>query len=112
MIIVTGYRHLVRLPEFADARTLAPILTHLEDRAMVADLLLARAGGPRPTITIGTELGGDPFRDCALVTCGGSTPDASVIGVFGPTRMDYPAIVATLGPIGSALDSRDDTLRG
>jgi len=95
--VVIGSRlALLDQPEFHDPERLRDLLAALEQReAWIAalDRVLGQAG---VAVTFGGEVDQPALRRCAVVTapCGGDgTHPVGLVGVLGPTRMDYGRVV-------------------
>ena len=85
-----GQTNILKQPEFRDARRAEPVLSALQRRDVVAELL--HDGGPAPVrITIGAEHRREEIRDCSVVAATyyvGGRP-AGELAIVGPTRMRY-----------------------
>lgn len=85
-----GTANILKQPEFRDARRAEPVLSALERRDVVAELL--HDGGTAPIrITIGAEHRREEVRDCSVVAATyyvGGRP-AGELAIVGPTRMRY-----------------------
>jgi heat-inducible transcriptional repressor len=105
-----GLPELMALPEFADADSVRPLMTVLEDGLTMLDSLsdVMRARSDL-TVRIGhenrlRELGGMSL----VATRYGTGSLDGVVGVIGPTRMDYPRTIAA---VKSAADGLTDALK-
>lgn len=91
-LVVEGRSWLLAQPELRDR--LEELMAALEERKRILGLLDKAAAGDRgPLVIIGRE-GGDDFKGCALITSpfrGGGAHGQ--IGILGPTRMDYQAMI-------------------
>jgi len=98
IVIHDGVRNLVRQPEFAEASRLHQVLEVLEESRYLAVLLQQLASDSGLQIVIGSENEMRQLRSCTLVltTYGPSSRIRGVLGVVGPTRMDYPQVVGRL----------------
>ena len=90
-------------PEFADPERMRGMLSALETHERLVEVLgqvLEREG---VTVSLGDDLAEPGLRDCAMVAvpyghAGGGSQDGEgralgVIGVIGPSRMDYGRII-------------------
>ena len=82
-------------PEFRDPARLRELLTALETRERmieILDQLLAERG---PGVAFGDEIGEPALRHCALVIApyGEAGAPAGVVCVLGPSRMDYARVI-------------------
>lgn len=56
------------------------------------------------TVRIGRELAIEDLRDLSLITTGYQLGKrAGSLGILGPTRMDYPAVISTVAEVASTL---------
>jgi len=105
-VFLGGTANILSLPEFQDVEKLRLLLKLLESEASVFGLLEHNAPGAGVHVTIGAENAASEMQGCSLVTAtyslsGGGT---GILGVLGPTRMDYGRVVALLGLAGYHLD--------
>lgn len=98
LVLHDGVRNLVRQPEFADAWRLHQVLEVLEETRYLASLLQELVGDSDTQIVIGSENNASQLRSCTLVltTYGPTHRLRGVLGVVGPTRMDYGQVVGRL----------------
>jgi heat-inducible transcriptional repressor len=88
------------VPNLAGANfhtNLRPLLEALEEQVVLMRLL-GEAAGDDVTVRIGQENTADGFQSTSLVASGYGPSGASAasLGVVGPTRMDYPATIASV----------------
>lgn len=70
----------------------------------VAEPLLPRPGPNAMTVRIGRELALEDVRDLSLIATGYTLGNRSgALGVLGPTRMNYPAVMSTVAEVASTL---------
>jgi heat-inducible transcriptional repressor len=97
-----------RLAESFDAvETVRSVLSILEQQLVVVTLLrdvLDRG----LSVAIGTEHGYEPLASCAVVVAPVSAGDneTGVVGLLGPTRMNYPQALAAAHVVSSELSER------
>jgi heat-inducible transcriptional repressor len=98
MVLHDGVRNLLRQPEFAEASRLQQVLEVLEETRYLAGLLQELVGDSDTQIVIGSENQTAQLRACTLVltTYGPTRRVRGVLGVLGPTRMDYGQVVGRL----------------
>lgn len=92
---------------FDAVETVRSVLSILEKQLVVVSLLrdvLDRG----LSVAIGTEHGYESLASCAVVVAPLSpdSPGAGVVGVLGPTRMDYPRALAAAHVVGERLGER------
>ncbi|HEX7097433.1 MAG TPA: HrcA family transcriptional regulator, partial [Acidimicrobiales bacterium] len=83
------------------------VLDLLERQLVVVSLIrdvLARG----QNVSIGTETGVEPLRDCSLVVAPYEVDGQRVgtIGVLGPTRLNYPQALSTVAVVSRRLGDR------
>lgn len=109
-----GTQNIMRQPEFQEPIELQNLIAMLEDEDFVVHLLEDRnvdtpsGAASRATISIGREHRIGKAERCSIVTARyqiGQT--VGTIGIIGPTRMDYPRMVALVESM-AALLSRSD----
>src|SRR6266487_3411821 len=98
LVLHDGLRNLLRQPEFAEAWRLQQVLEVLEETRYLAALLQQLVGESDMQIVIGSENRTTQLRSCTLVltTYGPTRRIRGVLGVVGPTRMDYGQVVGRL----------------
>jgi heat-inducible transcriptional repressor len=103
-----GVRNLLRQPEFAEAARLHEVLEVLEESRHLASLLQDLVADSDLEIVIGSENQTSQLRSCTLVltTYGPSRQLRGVLGVVGPTRMDYGQVVARLRTVAHRASER------
>jgi heat-inducible transcriptional repressor len=104
-----------RLAQSFDAvETVRSVLSILEQQFVVVTLLrdVLNRG---LSVAIGTEHGYEPLASCAVVVAPVSIDGQKLgaVGLFGPTRMDYPRALAAAHVVGERLGERlGETGRG
>jgi heat-inducible transcriptional repressor len=104
-IVVEGRSHLVAKPDLKDR--MEELLRFLEEKARILELLDRAAETDRgPIIIIGRE-GGESFSGCAMITSpfGGKGSEGQV-GIIGPVRMDYSAVLPLVAMAAQFMSSR------
>jgi len=97
---------------FDAVETVRSVLAILEQQLVVVDLLhdvLARG----LSVAIGEEHGYEPLASCALIVAPISVEGApgGVVGILGPTRMNYPSAIAAAEVVSSRLSRRMEVAR-
>jgi heat-inducible transcriptional repressor len=97
LVVHDGVRNLLKQPEFAESSRLHDVLEVLEETAQLASLLQQLVGESDLQIVIGSE-NITQLRSCAVIltTYGPSNRLKGVLGVVGPTRMQYGQVVGRL----------------
>ncbi len=92
-----GTPELLALPEFSEAARIAPLLNLLEDSLAMLDALSGALHEGGLTVRIGKENERDELGTMSLVaTRYGTDSVDGVVGVIGPTRMDYQRTIAAV----------------
>jgi heat-inducible transcriptional repressor len=104
-VFVDGASNLLRLPEFADLDRVRSLFKALEEKTVLIDLLGRVLEGEGVQVVIGEE---NPLSDlarCSLVASTYGTADLPMgtVGIVGPTRMEYPRVIALVGYLSGAL---------
>jgi heat-inducible transcriptional repressor len=97
---------------FDAVETVRSVLAILEQQLVVVDLLnevLARG----LSVAIGEEHGYEPLASCAVIVAPISLEGApgGVVGILGPTRMNYPGAIAAAEVVSSRLSHRLEAAR-
>ncbi|MGH7765569.1 MAG: heat-inducible transcriptional repressor HrcA [Candidatus Dormibacteraceae bacterium] len=108
LVVHDGVRNLVRQPEFAESSRLQQVLEVLEETRYLTVLLRQLIGESDLQIVIGSENASSQLKGCAVVltTYGPSNRLKGVLGVIGPTRMEYSQTVARLQAVALAASDR------
>jgi len=96
-VVLGGATNILNQPEFRDVAKLRAVMRVLDEHELVLRLVTS-AQGANASVTIGSENAVEALRDCSLITAtyhlgGGQTGHISVLG---PTRMEYPRVIALL----------------
>jgi heat-inducible transcriptional repressor len=97
-VYVDGAAYALDYPEYHRVELLRPVMEALDEDSVVRRLLRPATRQPGPAITIGSEQELPRLRHCSLVARHyvGPHDDLGAVGVIGPTRMDYPAVIAAV----------------
>ena len=103
-----GVRNLLRQPEFAESSRVRQVLEVLEETRYLTVLLRQLIGNSDLQIVIGSENASSQLQGCAVVltTYGPSNQLKGVLGVIGPTRMEYSQTVARLRAVARGASER------
>lgn len=92
-----GYANLLDLPEFYDIDVTRAVLKMLDEFSAIEEIFSRAAGEEFPRVLIGEELGLALLEPCGLVFTDFATAKISgKLGVIGPTRLDYSAVIPTV----------------
>lgn len=114
--VVTGASHLLRLPEFRDPNKAHEVMSYLSDSEHL--LGLPNDGSDDDIqVIIGPENVAKELKDSSVVIARYNAGDnmKGIIGIVGPTRMDYSGVAAKLRYIAEGLShalATPEALRG
>ena len=102
--VIAGEAKLLRLPEYQDPRKAHSLMNYLSDSEHLAKLQGMDFGNDVKVI-IGPENVAEELRDSSVVLAKYDAGDGTqgLIGVVGPTRMDYSKVAAKLSYIAEGL---------
>ncbi|MGM9522491.1 MAG: heat-inducible transcriptional repressor HrcA [Oscillospiraceae bacterium] len=102
--IVSGEANLLKLPEFKDPEKAHKLINYLSDSANLS-VLPAISGTGDVRVIIGPENVAEELKDSSVVLASYNAGDNTrgLIGVVGPTRMDYSKVAAKLSYIADGL---------
>ena len=100
-VVFDGGQNLFLYPEFNDQERVHSLMTALQTRDTVVDLLQRGGGELSVKITIGMESGIDDLYDTSVVTATYAIEGQPLgtFGVIGPMRMDYRRVIAVMRQI-------------
>lgn len=110
--VITGETNLMTFRELSDVDKLKELFDAFSRKQDILHLLDRCLDAEGVQVFIGQECGDDAFDGVSLVTSTYSAEDGvlGVLGVFGPTRMEYdrvvPIVEATARLLGHALNPR------
>lgn len=102
-LFLSGMTNMLIQPEFRDLDKLKNVLDLLDESHTLRRILTNLPSGV--VVRIGAENGVDAMAECSIVSATvqfGQQP-LGVIGVLGPTRMDYPKVLALLRSLSQDL---------
>ena len=105
-VYTAGASHILNHPEYQDVGKARKLMTYLsEDQSLVQSLALPNMGNDNTKILIGPENVADELKDTSVVLASYDIGDGlrGVIGVVGPTRMDYAKVAAKLSYVADGL---------
>lgn len=102
-VVSGGVSTLLAQPEFADPRLVGPLLQLLEDGLATLQVLTGTMSAGDVFVRIGAEnpIGLDRLSVVSAAYDAGGTE--GVVGVIGPTRMDYPRAVSAVRAVADGL---------
>ncbi len=104
-IHTSGLTHLLEHSEYHSLDKAKPLLNYLSEENEVSKLPMTMAQGKNMDILIGPENVNDALKDTSVVMASYDIGDnmKGVIGVVGPTRMDYAKVTARLSYFADSL---------
>lgn len=99
-VAVAGTANLARFGHDFD-QAVEPLLEALEEHVVLLRLLGEASNPSTLTVRIGEENEASGFSTASIITTGYGPDDRAVgsMGVVGPTRMDYPGTIASVGAV-------------
>jgi len=104
-IHTSGLTHLLEHSEYHSLDKAKPLLSYLSEESEMSKLPMSMARGKNMDILIGPENVNDALKDTSVVMASYDIGDnmKGVIGVVGPTRMDYAKVTARLSYFADSL---------
>lgn len=105
-VYTSGTSHILNQPEYQDVGKAKKLMNYLsEDHSLVQSLALPNMDADNTRILIGPENVADELKDTSVVLASYDIGDGlrGVIGVVGPTRMDYAKVAAKLSYVADGL---------
>ena len=105
-VYTAGTSHILDQPEYQDVGKAQKLMTYLsQEQHMMQSLALPAMGDENTRILIGPENVADELKDTSVVLASYDIGDGlrGVIGVVGPTRMDYGKVAAKLSYVADGL---------
>lgn len=104
-VILEGTSRILEAPEFQDMERTRRLMRALDNRREIVQILEKDLLADEVKLHIGAENRGTSLTDCAIAAApyrlrGGVM---GVIGVLGPTRMNYPRVTAIVGRMGQTI---------
>lgn len=100
-----GVERVLEQPEFERRDLVREVMSLLNDRALLAQVLPVALGEGDVAVTIGGELAAETLHAFALVVGRYGAPErpAGYVGVVGPRRMDYRRTIGAVRYIGELM---------
>jgi heat-inducible transcriptional repressor len=99
-------------PEFRDPRRIRDVFAAVETKERLLEVIDQMLGDEGVSVAIGEEVDEPSLRCCALVATryGSRADDAQgsvgVLGVIGPSRMDYGRVIALVEYLSQVMTER------
>jgi heat-inducible transcriptional repressor len=103
--VIDGVRQMLRQPEFETSDRMLDILEAVEERHLAEAIPAPELPPGAVAIVIGDENREGPYQDMSFVLARYGAPDGAsgVVGILGPTRMDYADAVSHVRYVGDVL---------
>lgn len=97
-IYTSGAKNIFKYPELSDKERASELLTTLEEKDQLTELVNEGDESTGIQVYIGSETPVQAMKDCSVVTATYELKDGfkGTIGIIGPKRMDYERVVETL----------------
>ena len=111
-IYTSGATNIFKYPELSDKERASQLLTTLEEKSQLTELINESDEETGIQVYIGSESPVQSMKDCSVVTATYELQDGfkGTIGIIGPKRMDYEKVVETLRVVkeqlGQTLDDK------
>jgi heat-inducible transcriptional repressor len=94
-LYIDGIENLLRIPEMVEENRLNSLLNIIEEKNILREMLVSTMEGEGVKILIGSEILSNKVSGCSMVSTSYKKGNirVGVLGVFGPTRMDYEKVV-------------------
>ncbi len=94
-LYIDGIENLLRIPEMVEENRLKSLLNIIEEKNILREMLEKTMENDGVGILIGSEITSSKVSGCSMVSTSYKKGNirVGVLGVFGPTRMDYEKVV-------------------
>ena len=105
-IYTSGATNIFKYPELSDKERASQLLTTLEEKSQLTELINESDEETGIQVYIGNESPVQSMKDCSVVTATYELEDGfkGTIGIIGPKRMDYEKVVETLRVVKEQLN--------
>lgn len=106
--VITGENRLLSQPEFRDPDKAHKLMSYLSGGGYILPSTESLTGSDEVRVLIGPENVAEELKDSSVVIASYDAGDNTrgLIGVVGPTRMDYSAVAAKLSFLAAGLSRR------
>ena len=104
-IYTSGATNIFKYPELSDKERASQLLTTLEEKSQLTELINEGDEETGIQVYIGSETPVQAMKDCSVVTATYELEDGfkGTIGIIGPKRMDYEKVVEALRTVKAQL---------
>lgn len=102
---IEGLRRMLLQPEFASSEKMLSVIEVVESGRLTRSILPRTLAAGSVQVIIGAENRDDAMRDCSMVVTQYGIPGevSGILGVLGPTRMQYGRAIAAVRYTGSLM---------
>ena len=106
-VLVSGENNLLSIPDFGELEKLKQLFDTFKTKQVLFDLLQKSMFADGVNIFIGEESGYRMFRDCSVIAAPYKidNQNVGVLGVIGPTRMNYDEVISAVDVTAKLLGS-------
>ncbi len=106
-VLVSGENNLLSIPDFGELEKLKQLFDTFKTKQVLFDLLQKSMFTDGVNIFIGEESGYQMFRDCSVIAAPYKVDNQNVgvLGVIGPTRMNYDEVISVVDVTAKLLGS-------
>ncbi len=106
-VVVSGRSNLFSLPDFSETEQLKGVLDTFHTKRVLLDLVSKSLNGEGISIYIGEESGYEALEACSIIAMPYEKEGqrVGVLGVIGPTRMQYEQVVSVVDVTSRLLSS-------
>lgn len=105
-----GGTNLLKLPEYSNISRAREFLEFLEDKSNIRRILASLDEDEDTKVVIGSENQAEEMKQCSIILSKYKILENSqgLIGIIGPTRMDYPRMVSMLEFFTNQINNLED----
>lgn len=110
LVVIQGHERLINLPEFSDTDRLRDLVRALQEKKRLLSLLDRTIGARTVQVLVGREAGelGGATLSFVLAPFSEQGRPLGMVGVLGPTRMNYPKMVPLVSATAHAVTAAHD----
>ncbi len=104
-LFIDGIENLLHIPEMIEKDRLKSLLHLIEEKKLLREIMERALSREGINTLIGEEIGGERVSGCSIVTSSYKIDNKTVgvLGIIGPTRMDYEKIVPLVDYTGKVV---------
>lgn len=104
-VFLDGTSNIVDESKFSDLETVRQVISALEHRRLLLEVIADALASGGVSIRIGRENAVEEMQSCSVITAAYGTEDQMLgtVGIVGPTRMDYKRTIAAVHEVAGNL---------